>query len=279
MPEATRDDCLLGIGLAPSPLVPPPWGIRERCPAIRLFDHVGVQQTRYNLTAVAAFKPTGLLLITGSSQIVYDTGSIFHFALTGLFESACPGTGGEPHLVEATMQSFVSASGGYVVIESPARPIVEVDREQEGLTAAGRELALVRHYFSLSATDLSRVLLVERPTVYAWLDGKWDPNPENRGRIRKLFHFACNWRERSSQAIGGFLREPIDGDQSLFDHLVRQQLDTTAIDQLLIRILRLVDQGVRTKRDRSVKAIARQKGFKPLPKDLERESFDRNTRF
>jgi hypothetical protein len=143
----------------------------------------------------------------------------------------------------------------------------------------GKQLALVRHYFSLNTTDLSRILLVERPTVYAWLDGKWEPNQENRNRIRKLHQLARVWQEKSKQPIGRFLREPIDGEFSLMDHLVRDPLDTMTVDRVLNALHEQLDQKTRTKRARSVRMIAKQSGFKPLSSAQESEHFDRITRF
>jgi hypothetical protein len=137
----------------------------------------------------------------------------------------------------------------------------------------------LRHYFSLNTTDLAKVLLVERPTVYAWLESKWEPKQENKGRIRKLYQVARTWHEMSKQPIGKLLRESVDGDVTLMDYLVRDTLEVAAINRILAVIRELVDRRVKSKRARSVREIAKQRGFKPLPSAQEDERFDQITRF
>lgn len=198
--------------------------------------------------------------------------------LESLVQTTYQGTGGEPRWAE-TMQSLASASGAYIVVRNPPRTAPPVDPAAVTPIDAGRQLAFARHYLSLNPTDLSRILLVERPTVYAWLDGKWDPKQENKGRIRKLYQVARTWQQMSKQPVGKLLREPVDDDTSLMDYLVRDTLEVTAINRVLEVIRELADRKVKTKRVRSVREIARQRGFKPLPSAQESEQFDQITRF
>ncbi len=219
------------------------------------------------------------LITSVSHQGAYNTCVIFNVALNNLLKNAEPGTGGELKLVEETMQCFVSASGAYIHVQSSPRSINQKSGEEGKLTEVGRELALVRHYFSLSTSDLSRILFVKRPTVYAWLDGKWEPKPENRNRIRKLFNIASWWREKSNLSIGKFLHEPVEGEQSLIDFLLRNTLETEAIERILVRIFEAVDKTAKSRRDHSIRAIVKRSGFKPLSAELERDRFDQITRF
>jgi hypothetical protein len=177
------------------------------------------------------------------------------------------------------MQNLASASGAYVVVQNPQRTSPSADPATVTPVDIGRQLAFVRHHLSLNATDLSRILLVERPTVYAWLDGKWDPKQENKGRIRKLYQIARAWYEMSKQPIGKLLREPLDGDTSLMDHLVRDTLEVAAINRVLSAIHELSDHKAKTKRVRSIREIAKQRGFKPISAAQEIERFDQITRF
>ncbi len=188
------------------------------------------------------------------------------------------GTGGEPRLIEPTLHNPVSASGAFITVEVLPQLFAVADSSDTVQTEVARQITFVRHYFSLSTTDLARLLLVERPTVYAWLDGKWEPNQENRTRIRKLFLLASSWQGISKQPIGKFLREPVDGESSLMDYLVRQQLDTVKVTDLMNLIHAQIDQKVRSKRARSVGMVAKQSGFKPLSSAQEDESFDRVTK-
>jgi hypothetical protein len=217
--------------------------------------------------------------VTGACEGGSGAFAIFDCALTSLLQNTYCGTGGDPLLVEATMQSVASASGAYIVVQNSPRSALSTDLSETTLTGVGRQLAFVRHYFSLNTTDLSRILLVERPTIYAWLDDKWEPNQENRGRIRKLYQLARAWREISKHPIGRFLREPLDGEFSLMDHLVRDPLEMAVINRILNTINDQVDRKARAKRARSIRAIAKESGFKPLSRVQESERFDQITRF
>src|SRR5258708_1402748 len=90
--------------------------------------------------------------------------------LLSLAQTTHQGTGGEPLWAEA-MQTVASASGAYIVVQGPPPTVLRVDPAAVTATDIGWQLAFARHYLSLNTTDLSRILLVERPTVYAWLDG------------------------------------------------------------------------------------------------------------
>jgi hypothetical protein len=83
----------------------------------------------------------------------------------------------------------------------------------------------------------------------------------------------------SRQPIGKLLRESVDGDVTLMDYLVRDTLEVAAINRILAVIRELVDRKVKSKRARSVREIAKQRGFKPLPAAQEDERFDQITRF
>jgi hypothetical protein len=197
--------------------------------------------------------------------------------LESLVQATYRGTGGERHW--ATMQSIVPASGAYVVMQSAPWSATTVDPAAVTPVDVSRQLAFVRHYLSLNTTDLSKILLVERPTVYAWLDGRWDPKQSNKGRIRKLYQFARNWHEVSKQPIGKLLYEPIDGDASLMDYLVRNTLEVAAINRAIGLIREMSERKAKTKRVRSVREVAKLRGFKPISSLQENEQFDQMTRF
>jgi hypothetical protein len=132
--------------------------------------------------------------LTGGYEAESGAFAFYGQVLESLAQTTHQGTGGEPLWAEA-MQTMASASGAYIVVQGPPPTVLPVDPAAVTATDIGRQLAFARHYLSLNTTDLSRILLVERPTVYAWLDGKWDPKQENKGRIRKLYQVARAWKE------------------------------------------------------------------------------------
>lgn len=216
--------------------------------------------------------------VTGGYEQEPGAFGFYEQALGSLVQAAYRGTGGEL-LWEGAMQSVMPVSGAYIVVQSPSRTATIVDPAAATPLDVSRQLAFLRHYFSLNTTDLAKVLLVERPTVYAWLESKWEPKHENKGRIRKLYQVARTWHEMSKQPIGKLLRESVDGDVALMDYLVRDTLEVAAINRILAVIRELVDRTVKSKRARSVREIAKQRGFKPLPSAQEDERFDQITRF
>jgi hypothetical protein len=216
--------------------------------------------------------------MTGGYEREPGTFVLYEEALESLIQATYRGTGGGL-LWDGAMQSVIPASGAYVVVQTPAREATLLDPAAATPLDVSRQLAFVRHYLSLNTTDLSKILLVERPTVYAWLDGRWDPKQENKGRIRKLYQFARTWQEISRQPIGKLLHEPVDGDASLMDYLVRGSLEIAAINRVLEVVGAMVERKSKTKRVRNVREVAKQRGFKPITSTQEDERFDQATRF
>lgn len=214
--------------------------------------------------------------MTGGYEQESGAFGFFEEVLGSLVQAAYRGTGGL--LWEGAMQSVIPASGAYFVVQAPARAAV-LDPAAATPLDVSRQLAFARHYLSLNATDLAKILLVERPTVYAWLDGRWDPKQENKGRIRRLYQFARSWQEISRQPIGKLLREPVDGDTSLMDYLVRSSLEVAAINRVLELVGTMAERKAKAKEVRSVREIAKRRGFKPITSAQENEQFDRGTRF
>src|ERR1017187_4637541 len=156
MPQAARVDYWPGKSRSERPLISTPWRRQDKCPGAWLLIGTGVNQTTCNINKTVTLEPMGFP-VTGANQGTQYSCDAFGDALGNLLKSACPGTGGEPHLAEATMQSILSASGAYFVVQPSPQPISQTSREEGKLTEAGKELALIRHYFSLSTTDLSKI--------------------------------------------------------------------------------------------------------------------------
>jgi hypothetical protein len=215
--------------------------------------------------------------VTGRYELESGAFLFYEQALESLVQTTYRGTGGE--CFWAGLQSLVPASGAYIVVRNLQPAVSPADLAAVNPIDVGRQLAFVRHCFSLNTTEMSKMLLVERPTVYAWLDRKWDPKHENKGRIRKLYQVARAWHDMSKQPVGKLLREPVDGDTSLMDYLVRAPLEVAAIHRVLEVLRGLVKRQVETKQVRSVREVAKQRGFKPLTSVQEDERFDRFTKF
>lgn len=158
------------------------------------------------------------------------------------------------------------------------------DHDQEEFPAflwypSGR-VGEIRHYLSLNMTDLSRVLRVERPTVYAWLNGSVQPHSANLDRLKRVHTLARAWRAMSSVPPGRYVRERFEGGEALVEYLSAEVLDEQAIRRAFARIKAEVDResAGKSSRRRSVADAARRHGFSEVPRSVQQRSFDEETR-
>jgi hypothetical protein len=189
------------------------------------------------------------------------------------------GTGGDPNSTSEIMQRVATVSGALIFTEFSEQSVLQTGQSELKLTEVGKQISLLRHYFSLSTTDLSRIFLVERPTIYSWMDGKFEPKQENRDRIREFYQLANRWRKKTRKSIGKLLKERMEGSSSLMDYMVEESLNMAAINRILDSIYKQVQERTEKIRAQSVREIAKRSGFKPLSAKREQELFDINIRF
>lgn len=89
----------------------------------------------------------------------------------------------------------------------------------------GQMLAAIRAHLSLTITETASALQVERPTVYAWLRGQWEPHEQNRRRLHRLFDLAFYWSRGSKAPLGTRLRDADARGTSLLDLLRAERWD------------------------------------------------------
>jgi DNA-binding transcriptional regulator YiaG len=158
------------------------------------------------------------------------------------------------------------------------------DQDQEEFPAViwhpSDRVSQIRHYLSLNMTDLSRVLRVERPTVYAWLNGSAQPHSANLERLERIHTLARAWRSVSAVPPGRYVRERFEGGETLLDCLSAETLNEPAIRRAFARIKPEVDREQAEKkssRRRSVADVARRHGFSEVPRSVQQRSFDEET--
>lgn len=137
----------------------------------------------------------------------------------------------------------------------------------------------IRHYLSLNMTELSHILRVERPTVYAWMKGSARPHTGNLERLERVHNLARAWRAMSAVPPGRYVRERFDGGQSLMDYLSADVLDEQAIRRAFARIKPAIDgeRAEKSARRRSVADVARRHGFPEVSRAARQRSFDEET--
>jgi len=149
------------------------------------------------------------------------------------------------------------------VLTGSITPICTIDHFQQetgDVTADVQEkIAGIRHYLSLTTTDLASVLQVKRPTIYAWTAGAVSLHRNHRARLDMAYEIARDWRALSMKPIGEGIREKFAGGAALIDLLSADQFDHVAIRSAMLRAKDFQDQMIRRL---TVKEVAKQAGVK-----------------
>ena len=117
----------------------------------------------------------------------------------------------------------------------------------------------IRENLSLSITELSAILGVKRPTIYAWLRGDSRPHPRNSDRIALLFRVSRRWAELAGRPLKRQLRQAFDlGGKTLFSMLKDEDADFSVIEDRLISLAELPVP----RKLHSMKALAKQHGLR-----------------
>ena len=107
--------------------------------------------------------------------------------------------------------------------------------------------------FGESATDLAKMLRVSRPMVYLYRKGN-EPSLENKRRLQSLASLANDWNSVVARPLKGVLKIKQPEGRALLDFLSDEDLNVTALRQILHRIVIDSDLMLRT---RLANALAR----------------------
>jgi hypothetical protein len=91
------------------------------------------------------------------------------------------------------------------------------------------QITFILSALSLRVTELASVVDVQRPTIYAWLQGDFSPQAENKSRLRTLFKLASEWRLLSNAPLGKAIRDAQIEGASILDLLKQRKIDETKI--------------------------------------------------
>lgn len=173
------------------------------------------------------------------------------------------GTGGfiPSRATSAALNSFTTAA--FTVKKS------EYEDTGESWFAASlkEKLSLIRHFLSASMTELARMLLVQRPTVYSWLSDSSFPQVANVERVSQLFNTVASLRKTVGQPVGTYLKEPLSQNKSLLDVLTAAEIDDRTLQALFVEIKRALDRADNEKASSytSVRDAAAELGYAPAP--------------
>lgn len=97
-------------------------------------------------------------------------------------------------------------------------------------------IAMIRQSLSLTLSDFARVVGIERPTVYAWIDGKSLPRRGNVERLNRIAALAERWNELAARPLGRLLHERPQGETETLFQLLSSEADEAAVRDYLERL-------------------------------------------
>lgn len=139
----------------------------------------------------------------------------------------CPeGTGERFHLEELELDLFTGTV--YFVCSHFQRFATETS-EANQIFSTKEMLSEIRAHLSLTITELASSIGVERPTVYAWLEGRSKPRRRNLDRMQKVFEIAQKWAEISDLPVGNMVRHADESGGSVIELLRSGQMDNALL--------------------------------------------------
>jgi transcriptional regulator with XRE-family HTH domain len=125
--------------------------------------------------------------------------------------------------------------------------------EEPGARLPADMLATIRSFLSFTVVETSQVLGVERPTVYAWLAGRAEPQARNRERLHRVFQVAKSWSRLSDRPLGVAVRHADDAGSSVLSLLLESRFEeATRLLQALAQRERNAEPRVRVPSVRDV---------------------------
>lgn len=134
----------------------------------------------------------------------------------------------------------------------------EVTTPDVSVRSAAEQLELIRHSLSLSVTDLARVVGVQRPTIYAWLQNG-APRRESLERLSMLERVAMHWKSLADRPLGALSRLAAGPNGETFVILLERASEEelrAVLDRLAMRL---------GKRAPSIKATLQSHGLPDVP--------------
>ena len=108
------------------------------------------------------------------------------------------------------------------------------------------QVRMILDWFGLSKSDLSKILGITRPALYAWLDEQSEPNVENIRRLHAIYEIIREWPEAEQQPLfHAYIERPVAG----FSHSLIETLSSTNIDVEEVRAMIRVIRGMTADRN------------------------------
>jgi len=116
------------------------------------------------------------------------------------------------------------------------------------------QVRMILDSFGLSKSDLAKILGITRPALYAWLDGKSEPNIENIKRLHTIYEIIKTWPDSQRQPLfHAYIERPIaENSHSLIELLSASSIDVEEV-RAMIRVIQSMtaERDVRIGKDRA----------------------------
>jgi len=130
---------------------------------------------------------------------------------------------------------------------------------KETILITSEQVRFVLTFYGFSKSDLARILEVTRPTLYAWLDKKIEPTPENAQRLSLLVEIARSIDPDPQRPLfHGYVERPLPGhEQSLIQQLMDTKMEKSSLKAAIEHIYHLTQE--RTRRLEETRVVIDQK--------------------
>jgi DNA-binding transcriptional regulator YiaG len=97
-------------------------------------------------------------------------------------------------------------------------------------------VTFARAYLSLSLSDFARAVGVERPTIYAWLNGSAVPSEASWRRLMGMGRLSMLWYIRTGRRLGASASIPLPNGGTVRDLIVDPETPTAVLESALLSL-------------------------------------------
>lgn len=133
----------------------------------------------------------------------------------------------------------------------------------------------LRNHVGFNVSELAAILLVERPTIYEWLESNNEPSKKNQRRLNRICDFFEEWLKERLPTLKGYLHKNLGG-YTLLDLLRKEKLNAELIRKTITVIKNTVISQHKKRSEREAELAAT--GFEPVKPEQKRKVLDRFTR-
>ena len=156
-------------------------------------------------------------------------------------------------LAASSVNNFASPLSSFIPETSISCINFSVDKTQTDVIPIADKIKKVLKFYSLGKTYLCKIVGITRPTLYAWLDGRANPNKTKFLKIEQLYSISNDIDKNNTHNIfNDFIDYPLPGySESLLDTLISSKDLTTSY------VINYIKEAykISVKRDKNIKLI------------------------